>query len=255
MLRIIINADDLGSSKNCNDAIFQLMAHGKISSSTLMANGPYFDDAVRHIEQFPQYSFGVHLNLSQFQPLTTANIFEKHNLIDHSGQFHFRKLIFPTPKLIRAIQNEWFTQVAKVRDYGIIISHFDSHQHMHTRLWMFPILKFLSQKFNIHKIRSKFGRYNCSRNGSTLRRLVRQCCGFPHRLIQTRALGFRSPDHFAGIHDGLHFFSTHSVKGPLTVELMCHPGVSGFELDFPTLRENYEHKIRSHYRLISYNEL
>ncbi|MDR1434866.1 MAG: ChbG/HpnK family deacetylase [Puniceicoccales bacterium] len=255
MLNIIINADDLGSSLACNKAIFQLMSLGKISSSTLMANGPHFMDAVQGAKQFPQYSFGVHLNLSQFKPLTDAEIFKKHRLINALDQFRFQKFILPTPQLIGAIRGEWYAQVARIIDHGIPISHFDSHNHVHTHLWMFPILKFLSQKFNIKKIRSKFGRHNYSLSGHILRRLLRQFRGIPHRFIQTYFLGLKMPDHFADIYNGFNFFSTHRITHPLTIELMCHPGVCGFQKDLPTLLEDYGSKICTPHRLISYHEL
>jgi predicted glycoside hydrolase/deacetylase ChbG (UPF0249 family) len=255
MLNIIINADDLGGFRSCNDGVFQLMSRGKISSSTLMANGPHFSEAARRSKQFPQYSFGVHLNLSQFAPLTSNEIFEKYRLVDRHGQFRFRKFILPTPQLIRAIQREWYAQVAKVIDHGIAVSHFDAHQHMHARLWMFPVLKFLTQKFNVKKIRSKFGVYKFSRSGHVLRRLLRQWRGYPHRFVQKYLLSLKTPDHFANIHDGIDFLSTHTVARPLTIELMCHPGVPHFEDDLPLLLSGYEDKIRSPYRLISYAKL
>ncbi|MDR2806681.1 MAG: ChbG/HpnK family deacetylase [Puniceicoccales bacterium] len=255
MLNIIINGDDLGCSRACNNAIFRLMALGKISSSTLMANSPHFLDAVQRAKQFPQCSFGVHLNISQFEPLTSIEIFKKHHLITPRNQFCFRKFILPTPRLMRAIQGEWHAQVARVIDHGLPISHFDSHHHVHTRLWLSPILKFLKQRFNIKKIRTKFGRFRYSRRGSLLRRLVRQGREFSHRFIQHRCLGFKTPDHFTDIHDGIEFFSTHTLVQPLTVELMCHPGVRGFKSDLTLLLSDYESGIRTPHRLISYNEL
>lgn len=255
MLKIIINADDLGGFQACNDAVFKLMALGKISSSTLMANGPFFADAVARAKNFPRYSFGAHLNISQFFPLIPDAIFQQSGILDSSGAFRYRKLIVPTRGLIRAIQCEWAAQIAKICDFGIKISHIDSHQHVHTRLWMYPILKFIRQKFNIKKIRSKFGRHKLSRSGHFLRRIVRQFRGMPHRVVQTKILGLRSPDHFACLGDGLDFLSSQKIAADLTIELMCHPGVPNFESDLPTLLDHYEERIRSPFRHISYHEL
>ncbi|MDR3317731.1 MAG: ChbG/HpnK family deacetylase [Puniceicoccales bacterium] len=255
MLNIIINADDLGSFQTGNDAIFRLMSLGKISSSTLIANGPHFTNAIHRMKQFPQYSFGVHLNLSQFEPLTSNEIFTKYHLLDDQNQFCFKKFIFPTPQLMTAIREEWYTQIARIIDHGVKVSHLDSHQHMHTRFWMFPILKFLVQKFNIKKIRSKFSSYYYSRNGHLLRRFIRQLYGSPHYFMQKYLLHLKTPDHFANIHDGIDFLSTYIIKRPITIELMCHPGIQKFEKDFLFLLDNYESKICSPYRLISYHDL
>ncbi|MDR2812670.1 MAG: ChbG/HpnK family deacetylase [Puniceicoccales bacterium] len=255
MLKIIINADDLGGFQMCNDAVFRLMALHKISSSTLMANGPFLMDAIARAKNFPQYSFGVHLNISQFFPLIFDIAFWQSDMLDSQGAFRYRKLIVPTPKLIGAIQREWAAQIAKICDFGIPVSHIDSHQHVHTRLWMYPILKFICKKFNIKKIRSKFGCHEYSRNGHFLRRIIRQLRGMPHRVIQTKMLGLRSPDHFACLGDGLDFLSFQKIDTDLIIELMCHPGVPHFEGDLPTLLDDYEEKICSPFRHISYHEL
>jgi predicted glycoside hydrolase/deacetylase ChbG (UPF0249 family) len=255
MLKIIINADDLGGFQACNDAVFALMAMGKISSSTLMANGPFFADAVVRAKNFPQCSFGAHLNISQFFPLIPDRAFQASGILDSSGAFRYRKLIIPTLGLIHAIRREWEAQIAKICDSGIAISHIDSHRHVHTRLWMYPVLKFICKKFNIKKIRSKLGRRELSRSGHFLRRAMRQVRGIPHRMIQTKMLGLRSSDHFACLGDGLDFLSYKKIDTDLTIELMCHPGVPNFEGDWLTLCGDYESKIRSPFRLISYRKL
>jgi predicted glycoside hydrolase/deacetylase ChbG (UPF0249 family) len=255
MLKIIINADDLGGFQPCNDAIFDLMARGKISSSTLMANGPFFADAVARARAFPHYSFGVHLNISQFFPLVPNPVFRRAGMLEATGEFRHRKFIVPTVELVRAIREEWYAQVAKIRDAGIVISHIDSHRHTHTRLWMGPILKFLCQKFAIKKIRSKFARQGCSCRGGLIRRLIRQLRGMPNRILLAKVLKLQSPDHFADMESGLVALSTLKFEGDLTFELMCHPGGENFPREYPLLKSDYESQILSPYRLISYHEL
>ena len=67
---VIINADDLGLSRRVNDRIFNLIETKRITSATLLTNGPEFLDAVARIKAYPHASFGVHLNLTEFPPLT-----------------------------------------------------------------------------------------------------------------------------------------------------------------------------------------
>ncbi len=69
-MRLIINADDLGRSPEANRAIFDLMDRGLVTSATVMANGPYVDEALSRVGHYPRGSFGVHLNLTEFRPLT-----------------------------------------------------------------------------------------------------------------------------------------------------------------------------------------
>ena len=71
-MRLIINADDLGLSPEVNESIFALMARRRLTSATILANAPYWEVAVRQAAHFPWCSFGIHLNLTQFQPLSAA---------------------------------------------------------------------------------------------------------------------------------------------------------------------------------------
>ena len=57
MVRLIINADDLGYAKVNNDAIFELMDDGKITSATLMTNADGFEDAVAKWEVDRKFVF------------------------------------------------------------------------------------------------------------------------------------------------------------------------------------------------------
>ena len=69
---VIVNADDLGINHVVNDAIFDLMARSRVTSATLIANGPAIDDAVRGAREFSFVSFGIHLNLAEFEPARPA---------------------------------------------------------------------------------------------------------------------------------------------------------------------------------------
>ena len=71
-IRIIVNADDLGFNPAVNSAIFELIAAGRVTSATLLANGPAAEEAMAQAAATRGASFGVHLNATQFRPLTGA---------------------------------------------------------------------------------------------------------------------------------------------------------------------------------------
>ena len=50
---VIVNADDLGMSQEVNDATFELMSKGRISSATIMANAPATREAARCVSDVP----------------------------------------------------------------------------------------------------------------------------------------------------------------------------------------------------------
>jgi chitin disaccharide deacetylase len=71
-MQVIVNADDLGMSREVNEAIFDLMARGRVTSASLLANAPATEEAIRTIPKFPQCSFGAHLNITEYEPLCRA---------------------------------------------------------------------------------------------------------------------------------------------------------------------------------------
>lgn len=77
MRRLIINADDLGMSAEVNAQIEKGITLGVLTSSSLMANAPEFNDGVRIAKQYPRVSVGVHLNIIEYAPLTNQEIFKK----------------------------------------------------------------------------------------------------------------------------------------------------------------------------------
>lgn len=68
-IQIIVNADDLGLSAEVNEAIFRAMEAGVITSATMLSNGSAVIPAARILHRFPNCSFGVHLNLTEFRRL------------------------------------------------------------------------------------------------------------------------------------------------------------------------------------------
>ena len=140
-LAIIVNADDLGMSREVNEATFDLIARGRISSATIMANAPATREAARHVERFPWCSFGVHLNLTQFEPLTAGP--GARLLVDEQGQMsRANERARPGVERLRAIYHELCAQIERIASLGVRITHLDSHNHVHTRSpLVFPALK------------------------------------------------------------------------------------------------------------------
>jgi chitin disaccharide deacetylase len=68
---IVVNADDFGASRRINQAILQAFEKRLISSATIMANMPAFEEACRLARQNDlQRGIGLYLNLTEGKPLT-----------------------------------------------------------------------------------------------------------------------------------------------------------------------------------------
>jgi predicted glycoside hydrolase/deacetylase ChbG (UPF0249 family) len=138
--RLIINADDFGLTSGVNRAIIEGSARGIITSSTLMANGPAFDDAVTLSRANPKLGIGCHVILAGSHPssmLTGAKISSLvENRDSESPRFYNSMFGFARRALTGTldpsqIEEEATAQIRKLQAAGIAITHFDTHKHTH----------------------------------------------------------------------------------------------------------------------------
>jgi|GEM_PF-2598489 len=149
---LIIHADDLGISNHVNNEIMRMMDAGIVTSSSILANGPAFDEVVEVINKHPECSYGVHLNITEFMPV--SNNPDHVKLVNSSGLFDGRvKTAVVNSELIDAIVEEWSMQIEKVRSLGIDISHVDSHGHTHTFPKLKPALISVLQRNSVKRFR------------------------------------------------------------------------------------------------------
>lgn len=136
---LVINADDFGLSAEVNEGI--LMAHekGLLTSTSLMANGPMFSQAVHMSKQAPNLGVGVHFNLVRGKPVSQLQ--EVNLLVDKRGFFPgtvasaINRLVKNSKALDQA-EFECVAQVERVIEAGIRPTHIDSEKHIH----MYPPL-------------------------------------------------------------------------------------------------------------------
>ena len=218
---IIVNADDLGGTVAINDAIFGLMEHGLVTSATILANAPGFDDAAGRLKSLPQCSFGVHLNLTAFAPLTADKAFAP--ILDERGCMTRKtERVTPTPALLRAAYRELCAQVERCRAAGIDITHFDSHNHIHTLPWLFPALKALQRKFGVVRLRSPITLLPDGEMSSG-RRLKKGL----YRLLARNVVAARMTDEMVSLLDFQKRLQNGLPVRARSIELMVHPGSTG----------------------------
>lgn len=128
MIRLIVNADDLGGGSRRDRGIFEAFANGIVSSASLLANGTSFDHAARGALACALPT-GVHLNLSEGKALAGAI----HGLTDAAGNFPgkaaLRHILRTGPVERDSIYRELLAQIDRVRTAGITPDHLDTHQH------------------------------------------------------------------------------------------------------------------------------
>jgi predicted glycoside hydrolase/deacetylase ChbG (UPF0249 family) len=230
---VIVNADDLGISEQVNDAIFELMAEGRISSATLMANGPAVRHAAIQLKHFPRCSFGAHLNLTQFEPMSRS--VTSRLLVDGTGQMtRANEQSAPSRACLKAMYEEMRAQVEGLAALGVPISHFDSHNHIHTRPLVLPALKALQKHYGMRKVRISKNLYAADQPCSTGLRWKKGAYNWALRHVYRTT----TTDAFT---EFLTFCDTagRTRSHYKSVELMVHPGASYAARETEVLRSSW----------------
>src|SRR5580698_8573157 len=133
--RLIINADDFGLTPGINRAIVELHRAGVVTSATLMATGPAFDDAVALALANPTLGVGCHLVLIDGMPLCHAESIP--TLLGGDGKTFRRSNVDFAQAALRGtidaddIARETLAQIQRLQRAGIDVTHIDSHKHSH----------------------------------------------------------------------------------------------------------------------------
>ncbi len=212
-MTIIVNADDLGLNEHNTKAIAEAFAKGLITDTTMLANGAYFNEAVVLAKQQGFFDrIGVHLNLTEGEPLTGAIKDCSRFVTDgrFNKQYDRSKRLTDAEK--RAIYLELTAQVEKLQQAGIVINHADSHHHIHTMRYVAPIAAQVCREHGINKIRL----YRNLDQSSWGKRIAKKRY---NRWL--RKQGFITTDYFAYVMD--------IVGGeiPDNTEILVHPDYDG----------------------------
>lgn len=156
--QLIINADDFGYSEPVNDAVMQAYKNGILTSASLMANAPAFDNAVSMLNNLQGLSIGVHLNVVEFSSLNSVK--EKSSILyDQNGFYNngFVDLLLKSydKKFLEVIEADFRLQIEKILEVTSV-DHIDSHVHIHAIPEIFKIVVKLAQEYKIPNIRTQF---------------------------------------------------------------------------------------------------
>jgi len=226
------------------------MAKGRVTSATLLANGAALEEAAAMAGNFPQCSFGVHLNATQWQPLTKDA--DLRPILDAEACFGGNRLreVPITGALRAALFREWCAQVEHVLSAGVRVSHIDSHHHVHTVPGVFPVLKRLQRHFGIRKVRQTMNIYPDDAPASLRLKASKALWN----LALRRYLPTKTTEGFTS----LAIFHRTAAKLNLSfeaIELMVHPGGKGFEDETALLAGEWWRDLPMPIRFVNYNEL
>lgn len=244
MRRLIVNADDFGLTSGVNRGIVEAYERGIVTSTTLMACGAKFQEAVNSAARSPGLSVGCHallvdaspvLDLRQVSSLTRANFGTpkfRDSLVSFAGHAITGRLDE------EQIEAEITAQIRKLQAAGIRVSHLDSHKHTHIFPAVFKPLLRAAKTCAVPAVRNPFeplffaGTKNWKRRfqlgilGSfrtTFRKALEESCvRTPDGCVGIVATGGLTPDTFRQLIENL--------PGG-TWEFVTHPGYNDAELD------------------------
>lgn len=250
--RLIINADDFGLTPGVNRAIAELHQARALTSTTLMATGPAFDNAVATARANPTLGVGCHIVLTDGVPVSPPESIP--TLLGPDRKTFRPSLVDFVQALLRGkistsdIEREAAAQIQKLQRAGIQVTHLDTHKHTHLfPAVLHPLLR-LARQHSIRAIRHPFEQsWSLSLgHGNRIRRLQVKLLGnlktrferqpqirSAHVLTTNGTIGISATGNLYNqtLHEILYAIPAEGVY-----ELCCHPGYNDSDLDRITTR-------------------
>ncbi|MBV9761968.1 MAG: polysaccharide deacetylase family protein [Acidobacteriaceae bacterium] len=154
MKELIIHSDDFGMCHSVNKATIRALAASTITSTSIMAPCPGFEEAAAHARSNPRLDIGVHLTLTsewehcRWGPITDFRRAPSLVEADHKFPADANRLIARADP--GEIELELKAQIDRVFSAGICPTHIDSHQMaLYGRQDFFRIYTDLARRYDL----------------------------------------------------------------------------------------------------------
>lgn len=207
-----------------------------------MANAPAMEGAVEAVEDNPGLGVGLHFNITLGSPVNAVT--RATSLTNEAGEFHHRTLL--ARKLLfgrigkAAIHQELECQFDRLQSLGVMITHIDTHQHVHGFPAVFDVVAGFCEKKNLPmRVPWVLGLDGAQRRGGSRyrkwlldRMLARNTQHWHGRVKWNRGLGsIFDLGMLPSEPDSSHYRAILASAGPGVFELMVHPAKSAEELE------------------------
>jgi chitin disaccharide deacetylase len=213
---LIVNCDDLGSSRAANVAVYEALRDGVATSATLMVPCPWARDAAA---MHRGEDVGVHLTLnSEWSNYRWGPITHSPSLLDGDGGFPRTVDDVWDHADLDEVRKECRAQVERAIYWGFDVSHLDSHMGtLQLRPAFFDVYLETAVDFGL-PLRMAPG---------AAERLI----GFPYRRLAEEE-GIVFPDHFVHTSVGsrAQIEAAVGALSPGVTEIYVHPAVDSDEL-------------------------
>jgi chitin disaccharide deacetylase len=155
-LRLIVNGDDYGRTRNINEAITRAHEEGVLTSASLMVNEDAAGDAVLRARDHPGLAVGLHLVAagarSALAPAAAPH------LVDGQGRlpgtpFSAGVRCFFSPAVRQDLRLELAAQFEHFAETGLSLSHIDGHYLIHLHPTVLSLLLPMIERFRVPAMR------------------------------------------------------------------------------------------------------
>lgn len=150
---LIVTADELGLSSKRNQGIVEAHCKGIVTSASMLAYGPAFREAVKIAKGLPTLDVGLHLNLSEGEPLVLGH----KTLVNPDGAFWGRTDARRRAREgrfdLREVELETDAQVDTLKSAGVKVTHLSAVDHLHIRGNLAQAIALVAKKHGIRCFR------------------------------------------------------------------------------------------------------
>jgi chitin disaccharide deacetylase len=128
---LIVHADDLGVAHSEDNASFNALEKGSVSSASIMVPCPWFSEVAAYAAAHPKADLGLHLTLTaEWNYFKWGPMADKQNvpgLVNKNGYFFSSVDSVIKSSNATEVERELRAQIEKAKQAGIDITHLDSH--------------------------------------------------------------------------------------------------------------------------------
>jgi len=155
-MRIILNADDFGRSRQINAAIIRAHQEGVLTSASLMMAGEAVEDAVELAHQNSTLAVGLHVVVINGRSVLPPE--QIPHLVNKQGYFSNNPVsagvkYFASQRLQTELARELSAQFEHFSKTGLSMSHVNGHLHMHVHPTVFNQVIELADQYGAQGIR------------------------------------------------------------------------------------------------------